>query len=261
VAKEAAKGPAKKKAKSTARKKPAAAKKPKAASAPRSPERNRNALYVLVIMGLLTAMVLLFGKFYAPRLTGSDEKQKESIAVEKKEEKQEKPVGKKEKEERPEKVAHEEKERNQPEKKETPAKQPAESVKIYFVALNEKTDKLYLSPVQRKVGREPLLENTMRELVKGPTAAEKRKGLLTAIPADLKINSIRIRNKTAEIDFNGAIEHDAAGNTLLNRIDQIVYTATQFGSVNSVIIKINGKTRQTLGADGLSISGPIHRRQ
>jgi len=72
---------------------------------------------------------------------------------------------------------------------------------------------------------------------------------------------VKIRNKTAEIDFNSAIEYGAAGSILLNRLDQIVYTATQFSGVGSVIIKINGKARQTLGADGLSISGPLHRRQ
>jgi len=77
----------------------------------------------------------------------------------------------------------------------------------------------------------------------------------------MRINSVKIRNKTAEIDFNSAIEYGAAGSILLNRLDQIVYTATQFSGVGSVIIKINGKARQTLGADGLSISGPLHRRQ
>jgi germination protein M len=211
---------------------------------------------------LVTALVLLFGKYYIPNITGVDRQQKEKVAIEKKEEKQDKSRETREKEEvRPEKVTHEEKTRKQPEMKETPVKQPAESVKIYFVALNEKTDKMYLAPVSRKVNRDPLLENTIRELVKGPTSAEKRKGLLTAIPTELKINSIKIKNKTAEIDFNSAIEHGAAGNILINRIDQIVYTATQFSGVTSVIIKINGRTRQTLGADGLSISGPLHRRQ
>jgi spore germination protein GerM len=262
VAKEAAKGPAKKKAKSAPKKKSATAKKPKGTAASRPPERGKNAIYVLIIMVLLTALALLFGKFYGPRISGGDEKPKEQAAAEKKAEKQEKSREvENTKEERPEKAAHEEKTQKQPEKNETPAKQPAENVRIYFVALNEKTDKMYLAPVQRKVNKEQLLENTLRELVRGPTSAEKRKGLLTAIPPELKINSVRIRNRTAEIDFNGAIEHGAAGNILINRIDQIVYTATQFNSVNSVIIKINGKTRQTLGADGLSISGPLHRRQ
>jgi len=136
-----------------------------------------------------------------------------------------------------------------------------EEVKIYFVKLNEKTEKMLLTPVARKVARGEPLENTMRELIKGPTVAEKKKGLLTAVPPGLKVKSIRLKNGMAEIDFNGAIEQGAGGSVLINRIDQIVYTATQFRDVRSIVIKINGRPRQTLGTDGLSIGGPLHRRQ
>jgi germination protein M len=262
VAKQKAKSTTKKKTGTAAKKPASSAKKPKAAASTRPPEKGRNAAYVLVIMGLVTALAVLFGKFYAPRKGDVIQPQEEKAAADKKEEKRNKPAGTTETEKkRPDREAREEKIQKEPEKKVTPVKQPAETVKVYFVALNEKTDKMYLAPVTRKVTGEPLLENTLRELVRGPTTAEKKKGLLTAIPAELKINGIRIRNKTAEIDFSGAIEHGAAGSILINRIDQIVYTATQFSGVSSVIIKINGKTRQTLGADGLSISGPLHRRQ
>jgi spore germination protein GerM len=258
VAKQAAKSTAKKKTKTTAKKKPAAGKTSRASVRP--PERGKNALYVLIIMGLVTALALLFGKFYMPQRPLAEKPPAEKQISEKKEDKREKQKEAAEKE-KESKTAREEKTKKQTEIKESPEKKQAESVKVYFVALNEKTDKMYLSPVTRKVGGESLLENTLRELVKGPTAAEKRKGLLTAIPPELKINSVNIRNKTAEIDFNTAIEYGAAGSILINRLDQIVYTATQFSGVGSVIIKINGKTRQTLGADGLSISGPLHRRQ
>lgn len=269
MAKQAVKSTRKKKAKASPKKKPAAGKAPRQAAASRPPERRKNAVYVLIIMGLVTAMAVLFGKFYMPQKSVVEKLRvakpvSEKPENNKKEEKQEK---KKEAEEK-EKVAErrperEEKTKNQAqtEIKEPAEKKQAESVRVYFVALNEKTDKMYLTPVSRKVGSEPLLENTLRELVKGPTAAEKKKGLLTAVPPGLKINSVKIRNKTAVIDFNSAIEYGAAGSILINRIDQIVYTATQFGNVGSVIIKINGKTKQTLGADGLSISGPLHRRQ
>ncbi len=261
MAKQAAKSTGKK-AKSTAKKKPAAGKAPKTAAAARPPERGKNPAYVLIIMGLVTALALLFGKYYTPQRHVVEKTPVKKLDVEKKEEKREKVKEAREKEDGGEsKSAREEKTPKTIIIKEVLENRQEENVKIYFVALNEKTDKLYLAPVSRKVVRQPLLENTLRELVKGPTAAEKRKGLLTAIPVELKINSVKVRNKTAEIDFNGAIEHGAAGSILLNRLDQIVYTATQFSGVGSVIIKINGKTRQTLGADGLSISGPLHRRQ
>jgi spore germination protein GerM len=68
------------------------------------------------------------------------------------------------------------------------------------------------------------------------------------------------KNKSVEIDFNSSLEKGGAGNIIINRIDQIVYTMTQFKDINSIIIKINGQRRNSIGADGLSISGPIHRR-
>lgn len=79
------------------------------------------------------------------------------------------------------------------------------------------------------------------------------------MPSNLKIRNIDIKGKTAEIDFNSAIEEGAAGDILLKRIQQIVHTATQFDDVDSIIIKINGQRRKTIGGDGLSIGGPLRR--
>jgi len=132
-------------------------------------------------------------------------------------------------------------------------------VRVYLVRIDETTGKSRLVAVTRKVQGD-VIEGALKELINGPTAGEKKRGLLTAVPADLKIRRIRVMNRTAEIDFNAAIEQGASGSVLLDRIDQIVYTATQFPAVARVIITINGKRRETLGTDGLSIGGPIERR-
>jgi spore germination protein GerM len=42
---------------------------------------------------------------------------------------------------------------------------------------------------------------------------------------------VSIINNIAFINFNSALEEGAAGNILMNRLDQIVYTATQFDNV------------------------------
>lgn len=141
-------------------------------------------------------------------------------------------------------------------------KQPSEKreVRVYLVRIDDATGKSRLVSVTRKVQGDAI-EGALKELINGPTASEKKRGLLTAVPPDLKIRGIRVKNKIAEIDFNAAIEHGASGSVLLDRIDQIVYTATQFPAVDRVIITINGKRRETLGTDGLSIGGPIERRE
>lgn len=134
-----------------------------------------------------------------------------------------------------------------------------EEVKVYFVRHDARDDGLRLVPVSRKVDTKNLLEQTLRELARGPTASEKGRGLLTAVPPDLRVRSVKVRNRIAEVDFNGAIEEGAAGSILINRVDQIVYTLTEFPGVDGVLIKVNGTRRNTLGADGLSIGAPRDR--
>ena len=58
--------------------------------------------------------------------------------------------------------------------------------KLYFIRLNDRTEKMYLSAVYRKFKSDDLqLKNVLNHLVKGPYPEEKRKGFMTAIPADL----------------------------------------------------------------------------
>ena len=274
VAQKPKKNGKKKKPASRARAKTAKPSSPAAKSRP--VERSRSPLYVLVIMGLATAIVLMVNKHdskkgqrkespphetSAVRDAGREKpeaEKKHEDTIEKKDTSEK--IEKREKPEKAEKIGAPVKPETGQEKKQ--AEKPEEkNVRIYLVKLNEESEKMYLAPVGRKVSGGSVLENTIQELIKGPTASEKKKGMLTAVPPSLRVNGVKIRNNVAEIDFNGAIEQGAAGNVLINRIDQIVYTATQFPNVRSVVIKINGRARQTLGTDGLSIGGPLHRRQ
>ncbi len=138
---------------------------------------------------------------------------------------------------------------------------PEKEIKIYLVHFNEKTEKMSLRAVNRRIKAEDQVQAALEELVKGPTAQDKKRGLLTAIPADVKIRSVAVRNGVAVINFNEAVEKNANGTIILSRVDQIVYTATQFPGVRGIIIQINGKTRTTIGSDGLSLSNPVTRQR
>jgi spore germination protein GerM len=207
-----------------------------------------NPAYVLTIMVLLTVIVFLVNNLYFRdgKSPAQSRSSNEKISVKKPEWPEKSPEEKgKEKEEKSEK-SHEVAEKRK--------------VMIYFVKFNERTEKSYLTSVKRRIDSRKPVEAALNELIKGLSPYEERKGLLTAVPEELKLHNVRMRNRTAELDFNSSLQWGATGNILLNRIDQIVYTATQFDNVDSVIIKINGRTQRTLGADGLSISGPLQRR-
>lgn len=133
-------------------------------------------------------------------------------------------------------------------------------IRVYFLAVDDTTEKIRVVSTKRTVRSGEVLELALRELLKGPGTAEKSKGYISALPPGLKLRSAVIKNGTAVLDFNGALEQGASGSILISRVDQIVYTATQFGEVRGVILKINGSARSTIGSDGLSVSGPLHRR-
>ena len=134
------------------------------------------------------------------------------------------------------------------------------NVQVWFLRLDEKTENVSLVPVNRSVLDDGKIENTLKALIEGPSAGERARGYLTAVPPNLKIKNITIKDRVAEIYFNAAIGEAAAGNILMNRIDQIIYTATQFKEVDGIAISINGKKQSVIGSDGLSIQGILRRK-
>jgi spore germination protein GerM len=133
--------------------------------------------------------------------------------------------------------------------------------KIYFLTLNDRTEKVTLLPVTRTVAADEPLSSALKEMLRGPSAGEKRKGVLSAMPDGLVMRGVSIRNGIATIDFNSSFEENAIGNILMNRIDQIVYTATQFNEVKGVIITINGRRKTSIGPDGIVLSAPLTRQR
>ena len=248
----AGKKPAKGTSSKTATAKKAAPKSGKMKKAAAAPQRSMAPL-VLVIMALSTAVILLMNRQVPVikniRKTAGEHPRKMEQPRQKAPE---------EKKAIPEKTV--EKEDKKAAEKPVPEKKLV-TARIYLLRLNEKEEKVYLSPVTRKVSEEGRIKETLEELIRGADRRETGRGYLTAVPAGLRIRSVRMRNRTAEIDFSGALEEGASGSILVNRLDQIVYTATQFNDVDSIVITINGERRKTLGSDGLSIQGPLHRRK
>lgn len=104
------------------------------------------------------------------------------------------------------------------------------------------------------------LTATLRALLLGPTLQEKSQGALTLIPAGSKLLSVRLKDQTALISFSEEFSHNTLGNEgLVGQLKQIVWTATQFPSVDNVQFLISGQYRETLGDEGLSIALPVDR--
>ena len=127
------------------------------------------------------------------------------------------------------------------------------SVYLYF------HDHLY--PVRRSVesGADPVT-TALQALIAGPTEKEYKQGLITQIPLGVKVTSVEIHEDVANVFFGPEFLKISGGAAQIEGIlSQVVYTATQFPQVKSVLIRIVGKPARSiaLGGEGYIIDGPI----
>lgn len=104
------------------------------------------------------------------------------------------------------------------------------------------------------------LSQTIRVLIKGLTTEELQDGLLSAIPIGTELLSARVENGIAYLNFNDEIRYSRFGMEGLNALrNQIVYTATEFPTINAVQFMIEGSIREYMGTEGVYIGSPLSR--
>lgn len=123
-------------------------------------------------------------------------------------------------------------------------------IKVYFN--NDNLDPEFscnkVFPVEREIARtQAIAKAALEELLKGPTEVEKSQGYFTNINSGVKIQSIKIENKTAKADFDEHLEFQVGGSCRVAAIRaQIMETLKQFPTVDNVILSINGRTEDIL---------------
>jgi spore germination protein GerM len=141
---------------------------------------------------------------------------------------------------------------------ETPLPATPNTYRLYFLKLSPE-GRMEPSSFARELpaGSTPL-SATLKALLLGPTLQDKAQGALSMIPDGTKLLSVRLHDRTALISFSPEFEHNASGlEGLAGQVRQVVWTATQFSSVDAVQILINGQYRDTL--DGLPVAAPLTR--
>lgn len=112
-----------------------------------------------------------------------------------------------------------------------------------------KDDKGFLVPVMRKIPwTEGIAKATLGALVDTPANREDIDGigLMPVIPANTEINGMNIENGLCKVDFTseflnyGSLEEEEA------LVKAVVYTLTEFVTIDSVQLMINGKSPQSL---------------
>lgn len=128
---------------------------------------------------------------------------------------------------------------------------------VYFVSSNEK-----LRPVHRLVPRtQGVAAAAIRELVKGPTAAEKRldSRLSSAVPSATRLLGISVKDGVALVDLSKEYASGGGSLSMSLRLAQVVYTLTQFPTIHSVNFALDGRRISVFGGEGIILDHPVGR--
>lgn len=136
----------------------------------------------------------------------------------------------------------------------------ARTARIYFIRVTDE-GRILPQQVERRVYyRDSPMTETLRVLIGGPTSEELNLGLLNLIPEGTQLLSAAVREGTAYLNFNEAFKFNTMGvEGTVAQLQQIVYSSTEFSTVENVQILIDGKKIDYLGGEGIYIGAPLNR--
>lgn len=127
------------------------------------------------------------------------------------------------------------------------------TVKLYFYSANSQ----YLVPysVEIRAGKN-LPCNILQALIKGPA---KNSNLLPIFPKDVKILSLKVKDKTAYVNFSEEILSYGGGTTYeIGIVSSVVLTLTELKNIENVQFLIEGEKIKYL-PEGTEIFSPLKR--
>lgn len=134
------------------------------------------------------------------------------------------------------------------------------SAGVFFIRVTD-DGKIHPHRVERRISYENSpMTRTLETLIAGPTVEELNMGLLNLIPKGTELLSARVENGTAYLNFNESFRFNPMGvEGSLGQLQQIVFSSTEFETVEQVQILIDGQERQYLGGEGVYIGEPLSR--
>jgi germination protein M len=140
------------------------------------------------------------------------------------------------------------------------------SVKVYFFLTGGDSQATgpgpFLVPVHRAIPEtEAVAGAAMSLLLAGPTADELSSvpGLSSTIPGDTMLLGIAIEDGLATVDLSREFESGGGSFSVTGRLAQVVYTLTQFPTVEKVAFELDGEPVTVFSGEGLVIDGPVGR--
>jgi hypothetical protein len=135
---------------------------------------------------------------------------------------------------------------------------PTTTVRVYLFQPDPAGGDAHLVPVLRTVpATRAVATAAVRELLAGPASDER--GLLTMIPAGSQLLGITIDGSVATVDLTGAFESGGGSASMFGRLAQLIYTLTQFPTVDTVRLRLDGQSVESIGGEGVIVGAGLGR--
>ena len=150
-----------------------------------------------------------------------------------------------------------------PDERDEPDESPPSGVvrksRIYFVHIDG--ERISLRDVERSVSFvDSPLTKTLETLLLGLSSTEIGNGLLSLVPEGTSLRGVSMRGNTAYIDLSESFRFNTFGlEGYQYQLKQIVFTATEFQSVNSVQILVEGRRISYLAPESPLVWEPLSR--
>ena len=102
----------------------------------------------------------------------------------------------------------------------------------------------------------------MQALLEGPTSDESSEREITsAVPDGSRLLGLTIEDGVATVDLSSEFESGGGSMSVFVRLGQVVYTLTQFPTVQTVRLEIEGQPVTVFSSEGVILDGPLGRDQ
>jgi germination protein M len=100
----------------------------------------------------------------------------------------------------------------------------------------------------------------MEALLTGPSAQEQAAAVGSQVPAGTQLLGLNVDDGIATVDLTSEFESGGGSTSMNVRIAQVVYTLTQFPTVDGVLFHLDGQAVDVLGGEGVIVDQPVTRK-